>query len=286
MYAHADIHQDCASVRCSHLHFHEYVRLCRVHGRFHVAGNVYASILHRQHTEIRDTRYMLSRSRDIFFGIKTSARNGRSSYYWKRMSSANKIVVDPFCFRQFDKDGGKVFIDCDRQTFETKINEIYEANGGDASLKEGYAPFCKHLFVENFVGTVSPCVAITKENEQFLKSSYEARTKQELPVLVRYFNKEDVKEHIKPAQFLDIILYSGEQIVKENEAMNTTRESDAPWGIVSIKPQDTNMELPMTPMTMMRNALGKEEGGSGVPLERNKYEESVAYWSQHATVVG
>ena len=40
----------------------------------------------------------------------------------------------------------------------------------------------------------------------------------------------------------------------------------------------------MTPITMMRNALGKEEGGSGVPLDKAKYMESVAYWQNHAIV--
>ena len=37
-------------------------------------------------------------------------------------------------------------------------------------------------------------------------------------------------------------------------------------------------------VTMMRNALGKEEGGSGVPLEREKYTESVAFWSKYASI--
>ena len=34
----------------------------------------------------------------------------------------------------------------------------------------------------------------------------------------------------------------------------------------------------MDPITMMRNALGKAEGGFGVPLAREKYMESVKYW--------
>jgi len=42
----------------------------------------------------------------------------------------------------------------------------------------------------------------------------------------------------------------------------------------------------MDPITMMRNALGKEEGGSGVPLNRKKYKESVAFWSIHANIGG
>jgi hypothetical protein len=48
--------------------------------------------------------------------------------------------------------------------------------------------------------------------------------------------------------------------------------------------QDEDFELPMTPITMLRNALGKEEGGSGVPLDKAKYAASVAYWSDHVTV--
>jgi len=35
---------------------------------------------------------------------------------------------------------------------------------------------------------------------------------------------------------------------------------------------------------MMRNALGKEHGGSGIPLDVEKYKVSVAFWSQHATL--
>jgi hypothetical protein len=40
----------------------------------------------------------------------------------------------------------------------------------------------------------------------------------------------------------------------------------------------------MAPITMMRNALGKEEGGSGVPLDREKYQESVEFWKTHINV--
>ena len=36
------------------------------------------------------------------------------------------------------------------------------------------------------------------------------------------------------------------------------------------------------PITMLRNALGVEEGGSGVPVDRDAYARSVAFWSVHA----
>jgi hypothetical protein len=35
---------------------------------------------------------------------------------------------------------------------------------------------------------------------------------------------------------------------------------------------------------MLRNALGREYGGSGVPLEQDKYAESVAFWSKNAVI--
>ncbi len=59
---------------------------------------------------------------------------------------------------------------------------------------------------------------------------------------------------------------------------------DYDYGIISVKPQDVDYEIPMDPITMLRNALGKEHGGSGVPLEREKYLKSVEFWSRHAAV--
>ena len=59
---------------------------------------------------------------------------------------------------------------------------------------------------------------------------------------------------------------------------------DYDYGIVSIKPQDCDFECPMNPITMMRNALGKDQGGSGVPLDPEKYRQSVDFWTRHAII--
>jgi len=40
----------------------------------------------------------------------------------------------------------------------------------------------------------------------------------------------------------------------------------------------------MKPATMVRNALGIEEGGSGVPLDRDKYLKSAEFWETNATI--
>lgn len=100
---------------------------------------------------------------------------------------------------------------------------------------------------------------------------------------MRWFPSHSVTPRV--AEYLDIILYSREQIRKENAATARAapeEHEDAPWGIVSIKAQDVNHELPMKPITMMRNALGKEEGGSGVPVDRDEYAKAVEYWRNHA----
>lgn len=237
----------------------------------------------------------------------------RSPASWKSlpMSSSSssptddrQIVVDPFCFRQFSEHNesskkaykGTVFEDVTVQQMEDIVNQYY--NNDESKLVDGYAPFCKHLFVENNGITESAKVnvlKITAQNQHLLRTEYQARNEKELPVLVRYFpmeilQKEDVK--LPTAKILDFILYSREQIQKENAAQGNLDDNDknhganqiAPWGIVSIKAQDVAKELPMTPITVMRNALGKEEGGSGVPLNRTEYMAAVQYWSEHATI--
>ena len=167
------------------------------------------------------------------------------------------------------------------EEFEKKVNEAYSED----KLVEGYAPFCKHLFVENFTEAKSMFLEITPENEHLIKSDYEARAEYELPVLTRWFPAEKVQAN--KAQYLDIILYSREQIQKENSAtgaQNPNSEVEYDWGIVSIKAQDVAKELPMAPITMLRNALGKEEGGSGIPLDKDKYRQSVDFFKKFAII--
>lgn len=111
-----------------------------------------------------------------------------------------------------------------------------------------------------------------------------SRTENELPVLERWISKEQLEPPV--AKYLDVILYSRDQVLQESKDMNEefTLSDGVEWGIVSIKAQDEDYETPMQPITILRNALGKKEGGSGVPLDKQKYQESVDYWSKHVLV--
>jgi Protein of unknown function (DUF3228) len=231
------------------------------------------------------------------------------------------MVIDPFCYRQFAEHpsshsySGTVF-DISMKQLEEIVNERYyiarqnedEENETSSIFVEGYAPFCQHFFIptqECFVPSSSslsndpttmpniPTVnvlSITANNEHLLRTKYEARNEKELPVLVRYFPKELILSQnvqLPTASYLDIILYSREQIQKENKAQGQESipdQNDIPWGIISIKAQDVNYELPMNPITMMRNALGVTEGGSGISLSHTAYMESVHYWQDRAII--
>ena len=95
------------------------------------------------------------------------------------------------------------------------------------------------MFVKNFTETLPTFIAITPENEQYLKSGYEARRENELAVLARWFDIAKMPEgSVKKAEYLDIILYSKDQIIKENVAQgredpNINVEYD--YGIISVK---------------------------------------------------
>jgi hypothetical protein len=137
---------------------------------------------------------------------------------------------------------------------------------------EGYAPFCQLPVHENWTSTRATAVEITRENRHRLHSAYEARSRDELAVLTRWF------EGVEPpvARYILPILYSREQIEKEGNRV------DADWGIVGCLYTMQPAEIPMAPITMLRNALGVAEGGSGVPVDRDAYAQSVAFWNTHA----
>jgi len=192
------------------------------------------------------------------------------------------LRLDEFAKRQWESDFKGNKINIPQNDFMEGVRKAMEVQ--KVELIDGYAPFCKHIFIENFIkGIKVSSLRITENNEHLLKSDYVARTEKELPVLVRWFPQVSV--NAPDAKYLDLILYSKEQIDQEKKVMG-----DPPilenyhWGIISVKPQVENFETPMDPITVMRNALGKEEGGSGAPLNRKKYMESVEYWRKHAAI--
>ena len=180
-----------------------------------------------------------------------------------------RIVLTPFArTRLFPREPRPSTIQgCTPEAFERRLNE--EA---PMQVLEGYAPFCRLHVHRNWTGTRCLTVPVTDDNRHLLRSAYEARSRAELPVLVRWF------EGVEPpvAKYLVPILYSAAQLEKEGAPI----EGD--WGIVGCLYTAEPEEIPMAPITMMRNALGVNEGGSGVPIDRDAYRRSVEFWERNA----
>lgn len=179
------------------------------------------------------------------------------------------IVLTPFArARLFPREPrGNTIRDCTPEEFEARLNS-------EAPLKvlDGYAPFCKLHVHRNWTSTRCLTVPITDDNRHLLRSAYEARTRAELPVLTRWFEGVDPPV----ADYLVVILYDREQMAKEDAPI------DADWGVVGCLYTAKPEEIPMAPITMMRNALGVEEGGSGVPIDRDAYRHAVEFWEHNA----
>lgn len=179
------------------------------------------------------------------------------------------IVLTPFARpRLFPRDKRRSAIqDCSAAEFEQRLNAEMPL-----AVLPGYAPFCRLHVHRNWTSTRCTAIPITEANRAQLRSAYEARSTDELPVLVRWF------EGIDPpiANYLLPILYNREQLAREGSPI------EADWGVVGCLYTSEPEEIPMVPITMLRNALGVDEGGSGVPLDRDTYRQSVAFWEAHA----
>lgn len=157
--------------------------------------------------------------------------------------------------------------DCSPADFEARLN-----SEPPLAVLDGYASFCKLRVHTNWTSARCMALPVTAHNRHLLRSGYEARTPAELPVLVRWFEGVEAPR----ARYLLVIVYDRTQLAKEGTPV------DADWGVVgclcTLEPQ----EIPMAPITMMRNALGVAEGGSGVALDPEAYRRSVAFWEHHA----
>ncbi len=177
------------------------------------------------------------------------------------------VVLSDFARRRLFDPARPTLVGCTAEEFERHLCEH-----APRRRLPGYAPFCELWVYPNWTPTPVGAVEITPDNAHLLRSAYEARTPEELPVLTRWF------EGVQPprARYLLPIVYDREQMAREGEAI------EAAWAVVGCLATAEPREVPMTPITIMRNALGVDEGGSGVPLNRQAYLASVAFWSRHA----
>ena len=79
------------------------------------------------------------------------------------------LRLEGFAKRQWNAEYKGLVIQMPMQELEAKVNELYWQN--PAALQDGYAPFCKHLFVPCFLeGARAEAVPITDDNKALLLS--------------------------------------------------------------------------------------------------------------------
>jgi len=215
------------------------------------------------------------------------------------MGKKTNIQMTDFALRHFPNVTGKPFggtkiTDQEPDGFVKELTDSVSVKFGNMeihdrktySIDDGYADFCKSICVGNFTNAKAGTLEITLENYQYLRSGYSARKEGELPVLSRWF---ELPLGAPRAKYLRVIVYSKEQLLAEEEELKSDNQivkypivSD--WGIVAILGQMGREEEPMAPATILRNAMGRSFGGSGVEIDKEKYNQSVEFWSTHANV--
>ena len=162
-----------------------------------------------------------------------------------------------------------------------EIIDLVESEGIDYP---GYADFNKVVAVKNkqddgsYRYSAFKSLTVNREwaiaNGGIIKTAYEARRPEELPVLVEWVEGLETPT----ADWMHVILYNKEQLIKEGDDIT------ADWGLVAVATGNEPEIEPMRPATITRNALGVEEGGSGVPIDHDFYRKSAKFWSENIAI--
>lgn len=194
-----------------------------------------------------------------------------------------KVEFTNFSLRQFSPTfaGTKLPLK-HKNLIEFMINNTYDSW---FEFKDSYQDFCKYLIIKNdFNDIKSGTIKLNWFTKLFVKSGYSSRTEKEIEVLSRWVKLPFWFKRPK-AEYLVFVLYSSEQLIKElknDEALELS--DDCKWGVVAILGTSQPNPDPMPPITIMRNALGVEEGGNGVVLDHNLYNESVEFWKNNILI--
>ena len=164
----------------------------------------------------------------------------------------------------------------------------------EVELLDSLYPFCKYLVIpiEGVLDIPCKTKCIEPADYQFIEWDYSSRTPDELAVATRWLNLPKMFPRPK-SKYLIAILYTREQLESEHLAQETEPDvtpvtfelhEDTEYGIVSLMGTIEPYPDPLVPITMMRNALGKEYGGNGTPIDRAEYDKSVEFWRHHILV--
>ena len=181
------------------------------------------------------------------------------------------VAVNQFVLRQVE-GSGKTF--CKDLTFQ-QIAEYAEnqLNSNPNSIQPGYRDGVLLIQCETKMNShfSSPMVKIDEDTK--LEAIVTKRRDEEEP----YIQIRAVEGKLIPTERVDLILYRQDVLVENNE-----QSTDADWELIAFQAVPKGMkDLPMGPVTMMRNQL-ELPGGTAANYSSEQWVESVNFWQQYA----
>lgn len=200
----------------------------------------------------------------------------------------NKIEYDPFVSRQFSPSFSGTKVDLEiKETLLEVANDAYEFEIPNVTyMLDSEWDFCKYLVIPNEFDVKCAVREITLDIYPYIRTDYAQRTPDELAILTRFVQLPPGFRSQK-ANYIVFVLYSREQLEKEfkpKEGQEFYFDDSVEWGVVAIMGTMEPKPDPLVPITIMRNALGVEEGGNGEKLNKEVYKNSVEFWSKYILV--
>ena len=184
---------------------------------------------------------------------------------------SGNVAINEFVERQI-KGSGKTYVD--GLTFEEIVSHTQEqlANG---HYTEGYRDGVILVQVDKKLAHHFIC-PFTKITE---KTTLEAKMVKRRPEEEPYIQMRALNGTPLKTGSVDLILYRHDVLIETNE-----ESTDADWELISFHALPEGIDdMPMGPVTMMRNQLQLSGGTKGY-YESEKWAESVKFWQGYAVL--
>ena len=167
------------------------------------------------------------------------------------------------------KGSGKTY--SNNFTFD-EISKIAEQHLNNNNYTKGYRDGVILITIKNNVtdNFICPLVKIDK-NTKLVAKMTKRRDEEESYIQIRALNGKELI-----ASSVDLVLYRKDVLAETNE--NSTNPD---WELIAFMAKPKELELPMGPVTMMRNQLQKQGGTKG-KYSSEEWAESVDFWQKYA----
>ncbi len=182
-----------------------------------------------------------------------------------------KVAVNDFVRRQVAGSGKTYSPDL---SFEEIAHHASEQLAAD-HFRQGYRDGVIIVDVDDSLEKHFVCPFVRIDETTELKAEVVSRREGEEP----YIRIRAVTGEALPAGKVELILYRYD-VLAENDEQST----DAEWEIISIHAVPEGVDdLPMGPVTMMRNQL-EQPGGTKAHYSSDEWAEAVHFWQRFAAI--